>query len=301
MRIARPVFTAGGVGALCTGVVVACALVPGSAWARTGSGATPSRALRAGRGSPSEGSPSSAALAVFPPVVAQALGDLAGHVRDLPLAGPTVLPPEPPSHTYLTATTRAGRTAWLVRVVKTDAPYAVNNPLITRPRSHPVAVANFGVVRLTASLPRIGTPALAAFLWGQSLAATGRDQAAVGPVLPPLIHGQPVNLGLGISGTLYPVGVGTVTLVWQEGDWTLAVRDTLPATAVAVARPLVVYLHHAFLPPAPGLVAVSIGVHGIDTRVAWVQGAWIDHVENTLVWGDNPVAACAMAVHWHNA
>ena len=81
----------------------------------------------------------------------------------------------------------------------------------------------------------------------------------------------------------------------------MAVRDVPPETAVAIARPVVAYLHKAFLPPRPGLVAIGIGVHGIYTRVAWVKGPYVFHLENDLLWGDNPVSACAMAVHWHGA
>lgn len=233
-------------------------------------------------------------------VVDQALGDLVGHVHHLPLGGPTVLPPEPPSHTYLTAETSVRRNGWLVQVYKTDAPYAVDNPAIQRPASDPVAVADFGVIRPARRAPSKG--GAAAYLWAESLLATGDSVASAGPLLPSA-HGpgETVDLGLGVQGTLLAVSDGTVTLVWHEGDWTLVVRDTTPDTAVAIARPVVAYLHKAYMPPHPGLVAIEIGVDGIGTRVAWIKGPYVYHIENRLRFGDNPTAACAMAVHWQGA
>lgn len=254
----------------------------------------------ASSGSASSGSLRPPSLSAAQSVVDQALSDLSGHVHHLPLAGPTVLPPEPPSHTYLTAETSVGKDRWLVRVYKTDAPYAVDNPAIRSPASDPVPVASFGVLR-PLRIPH-DTAGMTTFLWDESLLATGRSIRDGGPLLPPAkAHGEAIDLGFGVQGILLAVSDETVSLVWHEGDWTLIVRDTTPQTAVAIARPLVAYLHKSYMPPHPGLVVVGIGVDGIETRIAWADGSFVNHIENQLLWGDNPTAACAMAVHWHGA
>lgn len=246
-------------------------------------------------------SPRASGVNAAEPVIAQALGDLSGHVHHLPLGGPTVLPPEPPSHTYLTAETSAHKTYWLVRAYKTSVPYAVNNPAIGKAGSHRIAIASFGVVRPTSAVPHSNQDARAAFLWRESLLATGLSPDDTGPLLPSSRAAEEkVDLGDGVNGTLLTVSAHTVTLLWHEGDWTLVVRDTTPQTAVAMARPVVAYLHKAYMPPYPGLVAIGIGVEGVYTRIAWMDGPFAYHLENDLLWGNNPVAACAMAVHWHS-
>jgi hypothetical protein len=237
----------------------------------------------------------------YPAVVAQALAELAPKLRYLPLGGPTTLPEEPPSRAYLTALTSVTPHGWLVRVMKARHPYAVDNPAIESQAAHAVQVATFGVVRPDGRPPRQAGAGMADYLWRQALAADGEGGAAGGPLVPPGRRGRTVALGDAISGRLVPVPSGAVSLVWHEGEWTLVVMDTTARTAVALARPVVAYLHRAFLPPHPGLVAIRIGVHGLVTRLAWLSGGDVFHVSNHVEYKDNPVAACAMAVGWQAA
>lgn len=238
---------------------------------------------------------------VYPPVVAQALAALAGRVGGLPLGAPASLPPEPPSHTYLTARTVVRGSGWRVQVLKADQAYAVNNPAILSASAHAEPVVGFGVARLGAPLSALAGAARTIALWRAGLRARGLASRRVRPPLPSgraLAH---VALGAGIAASLYGAGGGTDTLVWHEGDWTLIVADTTSATAQALARPIVAYLHRAFLPPDPGLIVVAIGVHGVYTRIDWSAGPLLYYVDNDLRAGDNPVSACAMAVTWRAA
>lgn len=248
------------------------------------------------------GMPLSAAVsnsAKFPPVVAQALTDVYDQNRTLPLGGPTVLPPEPPSRLYLTAETVASRSAYTVHILKATAPLAVNSPALTSPKVHAQAVASFGVTRISVSLPPVGSPELAPDLWEDGLVARGLQPNAFGPLEIGTGPASHVSLGLGITATLLPVDVNS-TLVWHEGDWTLVVREMPKAIAMATGRRIVAYLHRAYMPPAPGLVVVDLGVHGLNTMIDWVKGNDLYRVTNDLSSGSNPVAACAMAVHWAN-
>ncbi len=233
---------------------------------------------------------------LYPPVVAQALAALAGHVGSLPLGAPTTLPPEPPSHTYLTAITRVRSDAWQVEVLKADQAYAVNNPAILSAQAHAVPVVAFGAARLTAALPRAAR-ARALALWRTGQSARGVPDGAA----PPVPSGRPaahVGLGDGIVAEVYAEAGGTATVSWREGEWTLCVVDTTLATATALARPMVAYLHGAFLPPDPGLVVVAIGVHGVYTRVDWRAGSVLYYADDDLRFGMNPVSACTLAVSW---
>lgn len=238
---------------------------------------------------------------IYPPVVAQALGAITGRVGGLPLGAPTTLPPEPPSHTYLTARTAVSGRGWRVQVLKADQAYAVNNPAILTASAHAKPVVAFGIERLAAPLSALGSAARAIALWRAGLRARGLASRRAQPPLPSGGALARVALGSGIVGSLYAAGGGTDTLVWHEGDWTLAVVDTTSATAQALARPIVAYLHRAFLPPDPGLIVVAIGVHGVYTRIDWRVGPLLYYVDNDLRAGDNPVSACAMAVTWQTA
>lgn len=235
----------------------------------------------------------------FPAVVSQALTDVYDANRDLPLGGPTLLPPEPPSRLYLTAETETSQTAYTVHVLKTAQPLAVDSPALKSPKTHPQAVASFGVTRLSVHLPAVGSPHLAPDLWQDGLVASGLQPNALGPLEIGTGPGSSVSLGLGISATLYPVGVDS-TLVWHEGDWTLVVRDISKPNALAIGRNVVTYLHRAYMPPYPGLVVIGLGVHGFWTRLDWLEGTNLYRINNDLnsTAVSNPVAACEMAVHW---
>jgi hypothetical protein len=237
----------------------------------------------------------------FPPVVAQALAAVAARASalGLPVGGPLELPPEPPSRTYLTARTRVGRGAWSVLLLRTDAPYAVDNPAIAEPAAHAAPVAEFGVARAEGR-PPARTRALAAYLWRESLAVGGLLPPGGLPPLPLAGGARSIDLGEGIGAEVREAGPGAVSITWREGEWTLAVLDVAPATARAMARALVAYLHVALLPPHPGVAAVAVGVGGVTTRLAWLRGGDVYHVEDVLAWGENPVAACAMAVSWRD-
>ncbi|MCL6596919.1 MAG: hypothetical protein K6V73_12040 [Firmicutes bacterium] len=237
----------------------------------------------------------------FPPVVAQALAAVAARAPTLglPVGGPLALPPEPPSHTYLTAQTRVGRGAWSVLLVRTDAPYAVDNPAIAEPAAHASPVAEFGVARAQGR-PSDRPAALAAYLWRESLALGGLVPRGGLPPLPFAGAARSIDLGEGIVGAVRQAGPGAVSITWREGEWTLAVLDVAPATARAIARALVAYLHVALLPPHPGVAAVAVAVGGVTTRLAWLARGDVYHVEDVLAWGENPVAACAMAVSWRD-
>lgn len=237
----------------------------------------------------------------LPPVLAQAMGDVYDASPRLPLGAPTVLPPEPPSHLYLTAQTAASATAWTVHVLRLARPLGVNNPAIGRLATAASAVAGFGVSRRTGREPAVGSPGLPSYLWQQDLTAIGVGPDAFGPLLTADGQARSTSLGLGITAVLEPTGTpgsGVYSLEWHEGDWTLVVRDTSRATALAIGRQVVRYLHRAYMPPHPGLVMVGIGVHGVYTRIAWTEGSYLYHIDNDLAYGANPVAACEMAVDW---
>lgn len=276
------------------GVVAAAATTVGRA-----RGAGAAAAPRAAQG---KGAATAAGPLAYPPVIAQALSALRAEVgASVPLGAPTRLPTEPPSHTFLTARTRATGRGWSVEVLKADQAYAVNNPAIVSAVAHAVPVVRFGAAFLPGVQPASTSAAMPAFLWRAGLRARGlvpQNQDV------PVPAGRPVAmvaLGAGIAGALFATGPDTDTLVWHEGDWTLSVMDTTRATALALGRVVVAYLHHAFMPPYPGLVAVAIGVNGVYTRIDWRVGSTLYYVDNDLRAGDNPVDACAMAVSWRDA
>lgn len=241
-----------------------------------------------------------AAAHAYPPVVAQALGMLAGRVRAVPLGAPTRLPTEPPSRTYLTALTRADRHGWSIDILRADQPYAVDNPAILERAAHAETVVRFGVARLGAPLSGPLGPPTAGALWRLGERARGLPVAGGNPPLPgrsSRVDGV-VDLGPGLVADVYPQADGTQSLLWREGDWTLLIADTTAPTALALARAVVAYLHGAYLPPHPGLVVVTIGVHGLRTDIDWTSGHDVYFVDNALRAGVNPVAACALAVSW---
>ena len=234
----------------------------------------------------------------FPPVVAQSLQDILATGTELPVGGPTFLPPEPPSRLYLTGQTAVSPASWTVHVLTATAPYAVNNPALVSTKAHTQTVASFGVGKLTQKVPTVGSAALPTYLWQASLTASGLGKDALGPLLPVGAISRPADLGLGIRGALLTTGSGVHSLVWHEGDWTLVVRNVSNQTALSIGRRVVTYLHKAYMPPYPGLVAIGMGVHGIYTRIDWVDGGYLYRIDDDLGWGVNPVAACEMAVRW---
>lgn len=234
----------------------------------------------------------------FPAVVTQSLVDVLKAAPKLPVGAPAFLPPEPPSRLYLTATTTVSPGAWTVHILTAVKPYAVDNPALAGAAARPQTVASFGVAKSDQRIPPVGRPVLLAYLWQASLTTSGLEKDALGPLLPAQATSRPVDLGLGIQGRLLTMRSGVDSLVWHEGDWTLVVRDTPQATSVPIARRVVAYLHKAYMPPHPGLVVIGVGVHGVYTRIDWVDGGYLYHIVDDLAWGQNPVAACEMAVDW---
>lgn len=239
------------------------------------------------------------------PTALQALQYLSSHTT-LILGAPTVVPHLPSPSGYLAAQAQASSTGWVVHLLETTRAYAVNNPqipqhLIDAPQTYAAAIASFGVTHLTGTIPSSGNPQLPSFLWQEGLIASGMGPNALGPLTLTGDQSRTVNLGYGITGTLYQQNSFYSNLVWQEGEWTFVVMNTNKRQAVSIAQPVVTYLHTAYLPPHPGLVAINIGAHGAYTHLDWIANRMLYHINNdTLAVQNNAVEACQMAVSWHS-
>ncbi len=189
----------------------------------------------------------------YNPVVSQALTWTHAHTA-LALGAPTWLPGMPSSTgAYLAATASATAAGWAVTLHGTAHPFGVNNPAIAAGAStHPWV--------------SFGTQALSSSQRSTSPLSLLEAYSQMGPSHPAVTAGTPkqVALGEGITGTVY--GNGTVR--WHEGDWTMVVQGTSGAADVAAAKPLVAYLHTAYLPPHPGLVDVFQNTASVD----WING-----------------------------
>lgn len=222
--------------------------------------------------------PSAAVTPVSPynPVVAQALTWTHAHTA-LALGAPTWLPGMPSSTgAYLAATASATTTDWAVSLHGTAHPFGVNNPAIAAAAStHPWV--SFGTQALSTS-QRTTSPLSLLEAYSQ-----------MGPSHPAVTAGtpKPVALGDGITGTVY----GNGTVLWHEGDWTMVVQGTSGSADVSAAKPLVAYLHTAYLPPHPGLVDVFQNTASVD----WING----HTLVSIQGGPVPaVDVLHMAVTW---
>ncbi len=225
---------------------------------------------------------------------------------ELPLGAPAELPNLPSSSGYLAAQAQASSTAWVVHLLETTRRYDVNKPqipqhLIDAPQTYAAAIASFGVTHLAGTIPSSGNPQLPLFLWQEGLVASGMGPNALGPLTLSGPESQVINLGYGITGTLYKQNSYYSNLVWHEGEWTFVVMNTSKQQAVSIAQPVVVYLHTAYLPPHPGLVAINIGVHGAYTHLDWIANRMLYHINNdTIALQNNAVGACQLAVSWHS-
>lgn len=210
-------------------------------------------------------------------VVAQALTWVHAHPAPA-LGAPTWLPSMPnTTGRFLAATASASTQGWAVALHGTAHPYGVNNPAIAAAAStHPWV--SFGTQALSAS-QRTTSPLSLLEAYSQ-----------MGPSHPAVTAGtpKPVALGEGITGTVY----GNGTVLWHEGDWTMVVQGTSGSADVAAAKPLVAYLHTAYLPPHPGLVDVFQNTASVD----WING----HTLVSIQGGPVPaVDVLHMAVTWH--
>lgn len=223
-----------------------------------------------------------------PSVVAKAMGAIAGKTL-LPLEGPSVVPE--PHGGYLTARAQALPSTYVVFLIDTTRPLAVNSPLINRFLSPHANVAQFSAARLKATQPRPGSPNYLQYLARYNPLFVRSTHAAVGQV----------DLGLGINAAIYHTTSGrTKTLLdWNEGDWTVQVQGgTLPHDE-RLATPLVAYLHRYFLPPYPGIVAVQVlGEDRARTEIDWMDQHVLSTVVNQRASAQNPVQAAQMAAHW---
>ncbi len=220
----------------------------------------------------------------------------------LPLGAPTVLPRLPSPSGYWAGQVQASSVAWTVHLMETTEPYQVNSVkipqhLVDGPQSYAAAVASFGIMSLHGSAPAVGTAQWTNFLWQEGLISSGLQRNAMGPLIPPDAQTESVNLGDQIVGTWYRANAENGTLIWHEGDWTLAVKGG-ESSALGMSRPVAAYLHKASLPPYPGLVEIATGVHGVFTRIDWVAQHRLYHINNDTVGAHNALRACQMAVSW---
>lgn len=218
----------------------------------------------------------------------------------LPVGAPTVLPRLPSPSGYWAGQVQASRLSWTVHLMETTEPYPINSQkipqhLVDAPQSYAAAVASFGIMSLPGSAPAVGQRTT--FLWQESLISSGLNGNALGPLIPPDAQTEPVNLGDQTMGTWYQSNVESGTLIWHEGEWTLAVKGS-ESSALGIARPVAVYLHKVSLPPHPGLVEIATGVHGVATRIDWVAQHALYHLNNDTVGEHNALRACQMAVSW---
>ncbi|SHL19556.1 hypothetical protein, partial [Alicyclobacillus tolerans] len=87
-----------------------------------------------------------------------------------------------------------------------------------------------------------------------------------------------ISLGHGIVGTMYQLQNFSTTLVWNEGDWTFILPNSLAKTEIQVAHAMVKYMNVHLLPPSPGVATVQIGVHGDYANASFLQGNDVIHV-----------------------
>ena len=276
--------------------------------APAGDGASQHKAEKSPPSTRSQARPSSSSLhsTAHPTghsVELQALHYVASRTS-LPLGAPTVLPRLPSPSGYWAGQVQASQMSWTVHLMETAEPYQINSAkiphhLIDAPQSCavPTAVASFGIMSLHGSAPAVGTAQWTTFLWQESLISSGMNGNALGPLIPPNAQSEPVSLGDQTVGTWYQANAESGTLIWHEGDWTLAVEDS-ESSALKIARPVAVYLHKVSLPPYPGLVEIATGVHGVATRIDWVAQHALYHIDNDTVGEHNALRACQMGVSW---
>lgn len=241
----------------------------------SGASRSPSPASSTHKPGHSRGVPSLKSSTSFPynPVVTEALNWAKARTK-MSLGAPTWLPSLPKTvGAYLSATATATAGGWSVALHGTAKPYGINNPAIAQAAStHPWV--SFSTQTLTTSQETASPLSLL------------EAYSQMGPSHPTITTGtaHQVALGDGITGSWYSNG----TLLWHEGDWTLVVSGSHD---LATAKPMVAYLHQAYLPPHPGLVAVFQNRASID----WLQGRHLLSIQG------GPVPALDvlhMAVTW---
>ena len=241
-------------------------------------------------------------LSTYPTPVRGTIEWTSEHTHYL-VGGPTVLP-----HTelkgYPSAVAQTTPNGWLASVYMTDHSYGTNSPEIlgTSKTGVPVHLSNwelgpswtFGVSRVPVSqLPTMHSEAMDNLLEGLPVNRNGTELWRSWP------H-HLINLGHGIVGSLYQKGQYTPTLVWEEGDWTFILPDSLGSNEQRIARSMVAYMNVRLLPPAPGVVTVQTGVHGYYANASYLQSGYLHKLSMA---GNNEtneaVGVLRMAVHWH--
>ena len=220
-------------------------------------------------------------------VIREALDAIAGK-NTLPLDGPSTLPSR--NAGYLTATAQALPSTDVVFVIDTTRPLGINSPLINSYLSPNPMVAQFSEARLQTTQPSSGSAR-----YFQELA---RYNPLYVPAPTTAVEHQ-VTLGQGIAATVSQTPSKTL-LDWREGDWTLEVEGGNLTREQEVAKPLVAYLHRAFLPPYPGIVAVQLVGSSTSalTHIDWVRGNVLSAVLDPTASTENPTLTAEMATHW---
>jgi hypothetical protein len=222
------------------------------------------------------------------------------HMQDRPGA-PTMLP-----HTELkgfpAAVVRTIPDGWLAEVYLTTHPFKTNSPQILKKSTNGVLQNltdwelgpswSFSVRKITDTrIPAIHSKRMNNLLSGVSL-NTDTEPWRSWP------HHK-VSLGHGIVGTMYQLENYSPTLVWDEGDWTFILPNSLSSTELQAAHAMVSYMNVRLLPPSPGVASVQNGVHGSYSSASFMQGKYIIRISMAGVNETNEaVGVLRMAVHW---
>jgi hypothetical protein len=242
-------------------------------------------------------------LSTYPTTVRGAIEWLSVHAHPV-VGGPTVLP-----HTklkgYPSAVVRTTPSGWLTSVYMTDHPYKTNSQEILAASRTGLSDHlsdwelgpswTFGVSKLSIN----GRPTMHSETMDNLLEGLPANKQDTEPWRSWPHHS--VDLGHGIIGSLYQRGQYSPTLVWEEGDWTFILPNSLASDEQQVARAMVGYMNVWLLPPYPGVVTVQIGVHGYYANASYMQGDYVYRV--SMAGSDETneaVGVLRMAVHWHS-
>jgi hypothetical protein len=210
---------------------------------------------------------------------------MAGSSQLASAAGPVFIPTR--ASGYLAAQAWNNSQSYQVTLNNTTQPVGLNSPNLTNVESAEPAVASFGLIELSVSLPAQGSPG-----YLTTLQTHNYNEMTLSPT-----KGRPAALGRKIWFSIYrrPRHVTD----WQEGNWTLQVSGGSVSQEIPVVQRVVTYLHTHALPPAPGIVAIRVVPgSGATTMIEWVKGRQLMWVGVPRATVHNPGSTCAMAVSW---
>lgn len=204
---------------------------------------------------------SQASAVRFNVAVIQAMTYLQHHKIHIPLMAPSVLGFNPPvSSLSAAARVTGGGTTYVVNLYATSKPLTLNSPVLSTLPMMDI-IGSF-------SASQFPSPDSAKAHLYQSNPST-----SLAPPYqpPPNVPASLVNLGYGITGTLYNNAALSMAM-WHEGEWTFQVWDGTPTQDRQQAMKFVAYLHTHLLPETYGVLGENLAGDGNHTTAEWVYG-----------------------------